>query len=194
MTLQKSWEYAAGLLRRAKVAVWTAAVRPRFRRFGSGSTVEPFCALSNPSAVEIGERVELRELAWLNCLPREDGKPSLVIGDGCYLGRFLHINAFHDVRIEHDVMIADRVYIADNDHFYKDPQVPIMHQGDELKGAVLLKAGCWIGTGAVILPGVTVGRNAVVGPNTVLHKDVPDYGMAYGSPAKVVLRADAPPR
>ncbi len=192
MTLQKSWEYAAGILRRIKVAVWTAAVRGRFRRFGAGSTIEPFCALSNPSMAEVGERVEIRELAWINCIPRADGKPTLVIGDGCYIGRFVHINAFHDIRIESDVMIADRVYLADTDHFYKDPEVPIMHQGDQIKGPVLLKKGCWIGTGAVILPGVTVGRNAVVGPNTVLHKDVPDHGMAFGNPAKVMNRADAP--
>lgn len=192
MTLQRAWEYAAGLIRRAKVGLWTAAVRGRFRRFGAGSTVEPFCSMSNPASIEVGAGVEIRELAWFNCLPREDGKPTLVIGDGCYLGRFVHINAFNDIRLEDDVMIADRVYIADTDHFYKDREVPIMHQGDQIKGPVLLKRGCWIGTGAVILPGVTVGRNAVVGPNTVLHKDVPDYGMAYGSPAKVVLRADAP--
>jgi acetyltransferase-like isoleucine patch superfamily enzyme len=192
MNPQKSLERAAGLARRFKTWLWTAAVRGRFRRFGAGSTVEPTSSFNWPSAVEIGERVEIRELAWFNCLPREDGKPSLVIGDGCYLGRFVHINAFNDIRLESDVMIADRVYIADTDHFYKDPEVPIMHQGDQIKGPVLLKKGCWIGTGAAILPGVTVGRNAVVGPNTVLHKDVPDYGMAFGNPAKVVLRADAP--
>lgn len=192
MTPQKLLEYTAGIVRRIKVRVWTTAVRGRFRRFGAGSTVEPTCALSNPSMVEVGAGVEIRELAWINCLPREDGKPTLVIGDGCYIGRFVHINAFHDIRIESDVMIADRVYIADTDHFYKDPEVPIMHQGDQVKGPVRLKKGCWIGTGAVILPGVSVGRNAVVGPNTVLHKDVPDYGMAFGNPAKVVTRADAP--
>jgi acetyltransferase-like isoleucine patch superfamily enzyme len=192
MIPQKLLEYAAGIVRRVKVRVWTTAVRGRFRRFGAGSTVEPTCALSRPDMIEVGEGVEIRELAWFNCVPREDGKPTLVIGDRCYLGRFLHINAFHDVRLESDVMIADRVYIADTDHFYKDPEVPIMHQGDQVKGPVLLKKGCWIGTGAVILPGVTVGRNAVVGPNTVLHKDVPDFGMAFGNPAKVVTRADAP--
>jgi acetyltransferase-like isoleucine patch superfamily enzyme len=192
MSVQEILERCAGLLRRLKTFVWTAAVRGRFGRFGTGSTVEPFSSFYVPSAVEVGERVEIREGAWFNCLPRADGKPSLVIGDGSYLGRFLHINAFNDVRLESDVMIADRVYIADTDHFYKDPNVPIIHQGDEIKGAVLLKKGCWIGTGAVILPGVTVGRNAVVGPNTVLHKDVPDFGMAFGNPAKVVLRADAP--
>lgn len=189
MIMRKFLEFAAGILRRVKNLIWTTAIRGRFRRFGKGSVVEPFCALNHPSEVEVGERVHIREHAWINCLPREDGKPTLVIEDGSYIGRFANITAFHDVRIESDVMIADRVYIADADHAYKDPGIPIILQGNQIKGPVLLKRGCWIGTGAVILPGVTVGRNAVVGPNTVLHKDVPDHGMAYGSPAKVRERA-----
>lgn len=194
MKLHEILEFTAGIMRRIKTRLWTTAIRGRFRRFGAGSIVEPMSALNHPYQIELGERVHIREHAWINCIPREDGRPSLVIGDGCYIGRFVHINAFKDIRIEADVMIADRVYIADTDHFYKDPEVPIIHQGDQIKEPVLLKKGCWIGTGAVILPGVTVGRNAVVGPNTVLHKDVPDFGMAYGSPAKVVKRADAPAR
>ncbi|TPW22057.1 MAG: putative acetyltransferase [Elusimicrobia bacterium] len=190
--MQKLLEFAAGMLRRIRTRVWTTAIRGRFRAFGAGSVVEPLCALNYPDVVEVGERVHIREHAWINCIPRPDGGTVLRIGDGCYIGRFVHINAFSDVRLESDVMIADRVYIADTDHHYKDPETPIIHQGDQVKGPVLLKKGCWIGTGAVILPGVTVGKNAVVGPNTVLHKDVPDFGMAFGNPAKVTLRADAP--
>jgi len=190
--MQKTLEFAASVLRRARSRTWTLLIRGRFRRFGATSRVEPICALFHPACVEIGEKVHIREHAWFNCVPREDGRPTLTIGDGTYIGRFIHINAFGSVVIEDEVMIADRVYIADTDHNYKDPSVPIIRQGDQVKGPVRLKRGCWIGTGAVILPGVTIGRNAVVGPNTVLHKDVPDYGMAFGNPAKVVTRADAP--
>jgi acetyltransferase-like isoleucine patch superfamily enzyme len=190
--MQKLLEFIAAMSRRAKTWLWTTAVRGRFRRFGRGSAIEPFSALAHPACVEIGERVHIREHAWINCFPREDGKPTLVIKDGTYIGRFFHANAFGEIVIEEDVMIADRVYIADVDHFYKDPEVPILRQGDQVKGPVRLKKGCWIGTGAAILPGVTIGKNAVVGPNTVLHKDVPDYGMAFGNPAKVVTRPDAP--
>ncbi len=189
--MQKLLEFAAALLRRLRTRLWTWVVRGRFRRFGSSSRIEPLTALNHPNCIEIGERVHIREQAWINCLPRADGKPTLVIKEGAYVGRFAHFNAFNEMIIEEDVMIADRVYIADVDHYYKDPQVPILRQGDQVKGPVRLKKGCWIGTGAVILPGVTVGKNAVVGPNTVLHKDVPDFGMAYGNPAKVINRNDS---
>ncbi|MBI3553491.1 MAG: acyltransferase [Elusimicrobia bacterium] len=190
--MQSFLELCAALSRRLRTRVWTTLVRGRFRSFGAGSIVEPLCALAHPACVEIGARVHIREHAWLNCYPRQDGKPTLTIKDGTYIGRFFHANAWGEIVIEEEVMIADRVYIADVDHKYKDPEASILSQGLEVKGPVRLKRGCWIGTGAAILPGVTVGRNAVVGANTVLHKDVPDYGVALGNPAKVMLRPDAP--
>jgi acetyltransferase-like isoleucine patch superfamily enzyme len=86
-------------------------------------------------------------------------------------------------------MIADRVYISDIDHEYRDDRLPVIAQGVYSKGPVLLKAGCWIGVGAVILPGVTVGRNAVVGANAVVTRDVPDFAVVGGVPAKILVSA-----
>jgi acetyltransferase-like isoleucine patch superfamily enzyme len=190
--MQGFLEFCAALLRRARTRIWTTLVRGRFRAFGAGSIVEPLCALAHPSCVEVGAKVHIREHAWLNCFPREDGKPTLVVKDGAYIGRFFHANAFHEIVIEEEVMIADRVYIADVDHKYKDPNVSVLKQGLEVKGPVRLKRGCWIGTGAAIFPGVTIGRNAVVSANSVVNKDVPDYGLAVGNPARVMTRQDAP--
>jgi acetyltransferase-like isoleucine patch superfamily enzyme len=139
------------------------------------------------AGIAVGERVIIREHAWLNTKgKREDGTPVLVIGAGSYIGRFAHINAWHQVIVEPDVLIADRVYISDADHNFEDRTVPIIRQGDSFKGAVLLRSGCWIGVGAVILPGVTVGRNSIVAANAVVTKDVPDYTVVGGVPARVV--------
>ncbi|MBI2385620.1 MAG: acyltransferase [Elusimicrobia bacterium] len=108
------------------------------------------------------------------------------MGDGCYIGRFAHINAAHGVTIEDRVLIADRVYISDIDHEYRRAPLPVIDQGVVSKGPVRLKTGCWIGAGAVILPGVTVGRGAVVAANAVVTKDVPDFVVAGGVPARVL--------
>lgn len=83
-------------------------------------------------------------------------------------------------------MIADRVYISDADHNFKELDIPIIHQGDYFKGSIRLKEGCWIGIGAVILPGVTIGKNAIVGANSVIRKDVPDYAVVSGNPATII--------
>lgn len=88
--------------------------------------------------------------------------------------------------IEDNVLIANRVYISDADHIFKNVEVPILTQGDYFKGEVLLKTGCWVGIGAVIMPGVTIGRNSIVGANSVVTKNVADYTVGAGCPAKVI--------
>jgi len=90
------------------------------------------------------------------------------------------------VIIESNVLIADRVYISDADHNFEDREVPIRLQGDHFKAPVRLRTGCWIGIGAVILPGAAVGRNAVVAANAVVRQDVPDYTIVGGVPAKIL--------
>ncbi|MDR3725091.1 MAG: acyltransferase [Terracidiphilus sp.] len=124
---------------------------------------------------------------WLNTKGRrEDGKPALVIGSGSYIGRYVQVNAWCDVTIEDNVLIADRVYISDAEHHFENREVPIRLQGDHFKAPVRLCIGCWIGIGAVILPGVTVGRNAIVAANAVVCQDVPDYTIVGGIPAKIL--------
>ncbi len=83
-------------------------------------------------------------------------------------------------------MIADRVFISDADHLFVDKETPIKLQGDDFLGPVVLMEGCWIGIGAVILPGVTVGRNAIVAANAVVTRDVPDRVIVGGVPARLI--------
>ena len=99
---------------------------------------------------------------------------------------FIHINAFQNVYIEKNVLIADRVHISDATHYYDDLDIPIIKQGAGFIAPVKLSEGCWIGVGAVILPGVTIGRNAIIGANAVVTKSIPDFAIAGGVPAKVI--------
>jgi acetyltransferase-like isoleucine patch superfamily enzyme len=117
---------------------------------------------------------------------RGDGAPTLHIGHGTYIGRFVQINAWRNVAIGNDVLVADRVFISDADHNYANTNVPIRLQGDSFCGEVILREGCWIGIGAVILPGVTIGRNSVVAANAVVTKDVPDCVVVGGIPARII--------
>ena len=171
----------------------TALVQWRFGAWGHGSRIEHSSKLIEPGLVHVGANVFICEHAWLNAKDdRGDGAPTLHIGDGTYIGRFVHINAWRSVTLGRDVLIADRVFISDCGHQYEDPTVPIRHQPDPFRGAVHLLDGCWIGIGAVILPGVTVGRNAVVAANAVVTRDVPDHTVVGGSPARILKRIDRP--
>ena len=169
--------------------VYTLMMRPRFRRIGKHTRIMPPMNVSCPWCIDIGDGVTVLEHASLNIHDhRRDGRATLVIGDGVRIGRFVHINAWFDVMIEPDVLITHRVLIGDEAHNYSDLTRPILAQGGAFKGPVLLRTGCWIGTGAAIMPGVTVGRNAVIGANAVVTHDVPDFSIAAGVPAKVIGR------
>jgi acetyltransferase-like isoleucine patch superfamily enzyme len=177
------WERWASL----RHLVHTTLVRHRFAHWGERSRIERSSKLMSPFLVTVGDDVHVCEHAWLNAKDtRGDGAPTLRIGDRSYIGRFVHINAWQSVTIDEDVLVADRVFISDSGHQFADRTLPVARQPDPFLGPVHLKAGCWIGTGAVILPGVTVGRNAVVAANAVVTGDVPDHAVVGGVPARAL--------
>lgn len=159
----------------------------QFAAWGRASRIGRGAKLISPELICVGNEVIIGEQAWLNAKDnRGDGRPTLNIGDGTYIGRLVQINAWRSVKIGQNVLIADRVCITDADHNFADTSIPIRLQGDSFVGAVTLHDGCWIGIGAVILPGVTVGRNSVVAANAVVTKDVPDCAVVGGIPAKII--------
>jgi serine acetyltransferase len=178
---------ASGFLDRVASRCYTLLMRTQFAAWGPRSRLGRGAKLVEPQLVHVGGDVVLGEHVWLNAKDeRRDRMPTLRIGDGTSIGRFAQINAWRSVTIGRNVLIADRVFISDADHNYSDPSTPICEQGDAFIGPVTLRDGCWIGIGAVILPGVTVGRNAVVGANAVVTRDVPDCAVVGGVPAKII--------
>ena len=83
------------------------------------------------------------------------------------------------VTIEDDVLVAANVQLISNNHDLYDHQILTCKP-------VVLKRNCWIGAGATILPGVTVGENAVVGAGSVVTRDVEANTVIVGNPARVV--------
>ena len=83
------------------------------------------------------------------------------------------------ITIEDDVMVAANVQLISNNHDLYDHQILTCKP-------VRLKRNCWIGAGATILPGITVGENAVVAAGAVVTKDVEDNTVVGGNPAKII--------
>jgi acetyltransferase-like isoleucine patch superfamily enzyme len=176
-----------GIVDRAMTLSYTLAIRGQFASWGRGSRIGRGAKIVGPQFVRIGSGVTIGQQAWMNAKDdRGDGAPTLHVGDGTYIGRFVQINAWRNVVIGKDVLVADRVLISDADHNYSDINIPIRRQGDSFRGEVILREGCWIGIGAVVLPGVTIGRNSVVAANAVVTKDVPDYVVVGGIPATLI--------
>lgn len=90
------------------------------------------------------------------------------------------------IRIEDDVLIGSGVHIYVSNHNFEDPDIPIYYQGHYPSKPVVLKKGCWIGANAIILPGVTIGENCVVGAGSIVTKSVPPRTLVGGIPARVI--------
>ena len=120
-------------------------------------------------------------------LPGQDlfGLTLLTIGDRCVIGRGSHIIAHESVTIGDDVWTGPYVYITDQNHGYADPNVPIGRQMP-LNAPVRIGSGSWLGAGAVVLPGATIGRNVVIAAGSVVRGTVPDQCVVAGVPARVV--------
>ena len=108
---------------------------------------------------------------------------NVVIGKRCFInGNFLAM-ARGGITIGDDVQIAANVQLISNNHDLYDRQILTCKP-------VVIKNGAWIGAGASIMPGVTVGEHAIVGAASVVTHDVPDCAVVVGSPAKVIKMLD----
>lgn len=159
----------------------------KFKDVGDNIIIRYACKIDNGNKIVIGNNVFIGEHVWLNAGNINDKNISLEIKDGSYISRFCHINAFKKVIIENDVLLGEGVYIGDTDHATKNKNLPIIKQGFETKGEVIIGTGSHICKGAVISAGVKIGKNVVVGPNSfVTQHEIPDYSLVIGNPAVII--------
>ena len=123
-------------------------------------------------APEINE-CELTKYNWL-----VQNKNNLDLGYKTDIGAFTYINA------KNNVIIEDYVQIGSHCSIYSISTI------DDKEGEVILKKNCRIGTHSVVMPGVTIGENSVIGAFSFVTKDIPDNVVAYGVPAKVMKKLD----
>lgn len=161
--------------------------KKKFKNVGKNVVVRYACKIDNGKKIQLGNDVFIGEHVWLNAGNFDNKNISLEIRDGSYISRFCHINAFEKVIIEKDVLLGEGVYVGDTDHATKNKNLPIIKQGFETKGKVVIGTGSHICKGAVISAGVKIGRNVVVGPNSfVTQHEIPDYSLVVGNPAVII--------
>lgn len=101
------------------------------------------------------------------------------IGRNCVIMNHCLMMGAGGITIDDNVLVAANVQLISNNHDLQDRQILTCKP-------VHLKRNSWIGAGATILPGITIGENAVVGAASVVTKDVPDNTIVAGNPAKVI--------
>jgi len=110
------------------------------------------------------------------------------IGENVFIGDYSTIRATRtSVTIGRDTLIAQNVKLVAMNHAFMRKDQLIKEQDLDLdKMGIVIGEDCWVGAGAVILPGVTLGRGVVVGANAVVTKNVPDYAIVAGNPARIL--------
>jgi len=119
----------------------------------------------------------------------EEGKPTkynwiVQNKDGLKLGYKSDIGAFCYINAKNGVIIEDRVQIGSHCSIYTISTI------DNKEGSVYLKENCKIGSHSTVMPNVTIGKNSIVGANSLVLTNIPDNVVAFGTPAKVIRKLD----
>jgi acetyltransferase-like isoleucine patch superfamily enzyme len=141
-----------------------------------------------------GAAVRLGRWCWIGHGTKIRAHEGVVkIGAKSVLGQECTISSFQHVEVGRECIVADRVMMIDFDHGVVEVERPIRLQGI-YKRDVKVGHNCWIGYGACILRGVTVGDNSVIGTSSVVTKDLPANSVSAGVPARVLRMREEPER
>lgn len=157
--------------------------------FGDGCEVREHARISAIRAsvdapggiLEVGDRTIVKRGAMIHV---KSG--SMRIGSRCAIGRYCELScADTELTIGDNVRIATGVWIGTGNHNFGRVDIPIIDQG-VVQRPVAIGDDVWLGTRAVVVPGVKIGRGVVVAAGAVVTRDVPDHAVVAGVPAKVV--------
>ena len=166
-----------------------AVLRPA--KLGRGSFIAPPYRISNPKALSIGENSRIGQYAFFvlcNRHNRHSYDPQFSIGDNVRIGNDLFVGCQKQVTINNNVLISSRVFIADTTHAYQDVATPVVQQ-DLTEGLpVVIHEDAFVGVNACILPGVSIGKHAVVAAGAIVTRSVAPYTVVAGNPAVPIKR------
>jgi lipopolysaccharide O-acetyltransferase len=162
-------------------------------------SVGPRAHLRGLSYISLGENFFAGDGLWLEAITRygdESFTPKIRIGQNVSISHWSHIACTHSVTIGDDVLIGSKVIITDHNHgsFTRNtasPTLPPAQRPLERDRPVVIGSNVWLGDGAVVCPGVTIGEGSVAGANAVVTTDVPPFTLVAGVPARPIRRYDA---
>lgn len=142
--------------------------------------------------ISIGDNFNVRRDFKLRAFDQFESyyfSPKINIGDNFYAGTQSCIAIISKLHIGNNVTLASRVTIIDHAHGkvdYSDIETPVMKRELSTKGPIIIEDNVWLCEGVVVLGGVSIGKNSIIAANAVVTKDIPEYSIAAGIPAKVI--------
>jgi acetyltransferase-like isoleucine patch superfamily enzyme len=160
--------------------------RRRFHHFGEQSILHKPAWVSAPELISIGDYFLALHDLWLAVEQpaRTSAAPVIVIGDNVAIRPHVTITAAESVVIEDHVVLSAFVSVVDSDHtFGRNPSVlynPLV------TAPIRVGRGTWVAERVSVLRGSNIGEHCVIGANSVVRGEIPDYSVAVGAPARVV--------
>lgn len=179
------------------IAAIEDGVRIRFAsnvRLGAGVYLDHGVYLhACPGGITIGDESMVMKNAILHVYNfRNLPHSHITIGRRSLIGESCILRGQGGITIGDDVYLGTLVQILAVNHVFSDTTRPISAQGITAQG-ISIGDGSWIGSGAIILDGVRIGKNVVIGAGAVVTKDIPDYCIAVGNPARVARNLNTDP-
>ncbi len=153
----------------------------QFKSIGENVVFEPGVLVFHPENIIIEDNVYIGHYAILKGYYQNQ----MVIGENTWIGQACFFHSAGGIRIGKNVGIGPGVKVITSYHKEEGIDIPILFSAKEFK-PVVIGDDSDIGTGAIILPGRTIGRGAQIGAGSVVTKDVVDYAVAAGNPAKLL--------
>lgn len=165
--------------------------KKRFAYYGEGAVIAwPSDISLDRGLISIGDYTNIRGYNRISNYLNSgyNGDIEIRIGKNCsIMSNFSILNA-SKVTIGDNVLIASHVLISSENHT-TDPESELEYKDQPLHTSpISIGDGCWIGEKVCILPGVTIGKKCIIGAGSIVTKDIPDYCMAIGNPAKIIKR------
>lgn len=180
--------------------------RPLFGSVGKGVVFGRNITFRHPHKINIGENCFIDDNAVLDA--KGEANQGIRIGNNVYIGRntilsckegsiylddFCNLSANCSLLSETEIRLGKYCFlagycylVAGGNHSFERPDVPIMFQPSVSKGGIRIEEDVWLGAGAIVLDGVSIGKGSVVGAGSVVTNSLPEYTISYGIPARVM--------
>ncbi|MBS7231924.1 acyltransferase [Flavobacterium psychroterrae] len=163
-----------------------------FRNIGESVSFAYPLYLKGGKYISVGTNVGADQRLRLDAIDEFLGDkftPEIIIGDNVSIQKDCHIGAIDRISIGNNVLLASKVYISDHFHGEITKEALLLPPAQRKlysKGPIIIEDNVWLGEGVVVLPGVTIGKNSIVGANAVVTKSIPKNCVAGGNPARII--------